>query len=202
MKNPGPPLQELIDYLILIPGEFTGKVEKSSDAAIRISIPAIVNDLLLDLGGEPLEDDKIPANFHYAKENKAEINNYLNLISIFCYIYEYKFFIEKNSGSEKIKSFLLSPRLIELSKAVKSSDEFISDPEKREEICRSALDVMDYYPEGENEKNAHDRLSTLDSVERKIILTKTAEAQKRAKEIKEAMMRKEAEEAASKMSRE
>lgn len=202
MKNPGPPLQELIDHLILIPGEFTGKSDKSADTAARISIPAIVNDLLLDLGGVPLSDEETPADFLSKKENKAETDNYLKLISILCYIYEYRFFIENKSGSEKIKSFLLSQRLIDLSRAVKSSDEFITDPERREEICRAVLDAAGYYPEGENEKNARDRLSTLDSVERKIILTRTAEAQKKARELREAMMRKEAEEAASKMSRE
>jgi hypothetical protein len=202
MKNPGPPLQELIDHLILIPGEFTGKVDKSEDTAAKISIPAIVNDLLLDLGGVPLSDEETPAKFLSKKENKPETYNYLKLISILCYIYEYRFFIDNKSGSEKIKAFLLSQRLIDLSGAVKSSDEFITDPERREEICRAALDAAGYYPEGENEQNARDRLSTLDSVERKIILTRTAEAQKKARELKEAMMRKEAEEAASKMSRE
>ncbi|PKL16704.1 MAG: hypothetical protein CVV49_14760 [Spirochaetae bacterium HGW-Spirochaetae-5] len=202
MNNPGPPLQELIDHLILIPGEFTGRSEKTADVNVKINTPAIINDLLLDLGGAPLCDEEITKNFHSKKENKAETDNYLKLISILCYIYEHRFFIEKKSGSEKIKSFLLSQRLIDLSRAVKSSDEFITDPERREEICRAALDAAGYFPEGENEKNARDRLSTLDSVERKIILTRTAEAQKKANELKEAMMRKEAEEAASKMSRE
>ena len=202
MKNPGPPLQELIDHLILIPGEFTGRSEKTADVNVKINISAIINDLLLDLGGVPLSDEEIPANFNSKKENKPETYNYLKLISILCYIYEYRFFIENKSGSEKIKSFLLSQRLVDLSSAVKSSDEFITDPERREEICRAALDAAGFYPEGENEQNARDRLSTLDSVERKIILTRTAEAQKKAKELREAMMRKEAEEAASKMSRE
>lgn len=202
MKNPGPPLQELIDHLILIPGEFTGKNEKSPDNSGKISIPAIVNDLLLDLGGEALSDSEIPAEFHNTGHVKPAVNNYLRLVSILCYIFEYRFFMENKTSPENIKSFLLSKRLVDLSGAVKSADEFITDPDRREEICRTALDVSGYYPDGENEKHARDRLLTLDSVERKAILTRTAEAQKKAREIKEAMMRQEAEEAASKMSRE
>ena len=201
MKNPGPPLEAMIDHLILIPGEFLEGNQKSADPVI-INVPAIVNDLLLDLGGVPLRDEEILKHFPGKKESKSDKNNYTGLVSILCYIYEYNFFTEKKSGSEQIKSFLLSQKLIELSKAVKSADEFITDPDRREELCRVALNVLNYYPDGENEKNAMDRLNTLDSVERKKILIKTEEAQKRARELREAMMRQEAEEAASKMSRE
>jgi len=202
MKNPGPPLEELIDHLILIPGEFTVNNLSSDAAGKQIYVPAIINDMLLDLGGTPLTDEEILNHFPGKKNSKPDNINYFQIVSILCYIYEYKYFTEKKSGSEKIKSFLLSQKLIELSKAVRSADDFITDPDRREELCRAALDAAGYYPEGENEKYSMDRLTTLDSVERKKILTKTAEAQKRAKELKEAMMRQEAEEAASKMSRE
>lgn len=201
MKNPGPPLEELIDHLILIPGEFLEGNQKSADS-VAVNIPAIVNDLLLDLGGNPLSDEEITKHFPEKKDNKADKNNYYRIVSILCYIYEYSYFLEKKSGAELVKTYLLSQKLIELSKAVRSADEFITDPDRREEICRVALNVLNYYPEGENEKNAMDRLNTLDSVERKKILAKTEDAQKRARELREAMMRQEAEEAASKMSRE
>ncbi len=202
MKNPGLPLEELIDHLIRIPGEFMNKNIKAAAAGKNLYVPAIVNDLLTDIGGFPLNDEEILKHFTDKKNSKTDNTNYLQIVSILCYIYEYGYFTSKKQGSEEIKSFLLSQKLIDLSNAVKSADEFITDPDRREELCRVALDVIGYYPEGENQKNAMDRLSTLDSVERKKILTKTAEAQKRAKELKEAMMRQEAEEAASKMSRE
>lgn len=202
MKKPGPPIEMLIDRLITIPDLFFKINIKSDDSKKKISVPAVLNDLLLDMGGAPLNNDEILEHFPGKNKNIPENNNRLQLISIICYIYEDDFFIEKKSGSEVIKSFILSQKIVELSKVVNSADEFISDPDKREELCRLALDITGYYPAGENEKNAVDRLSTLDSVERKKILAKTGAAQKRARELKEAMMRKEAEEAASKMSRE
>jgi hypothetical protein len=202
MKRPGPPLEEFIDHLILIPDDFMVKNDKSDNGMNTNNIAAIANDLLFDLGGSPFSDDEISKHFPDKINLKSENYNYLRLVSVLCYLYEYNYFIENKSGAEQVKSFLISEKLKELSKAVKSADEFITDPERREEICRVALNVMDYYPEGENEKNAMDRLSTLDSVERKKILAKTGAAQQRARELKEAMRRKEAEEAASKMSRE
>jgi len=207
MKKPGPPLESLIDRLIAIPGDFFIKDVKSSGSKVQIHVPAIVNDLLLDTIGITLSDDEISKHFQENSSNKTGSKsvkniNYPALVAILCYIYKDKFFENNKTLDESIKKFLLSQGLSELSKAVDSADEFITDPERREEICRKALDAAGYYPEGENEKNSADRLLTLDSVERKKILIKTNEARKRAKELQEAMLRKEAEEAASKMSRE
>jgi hypothetical protein len=200
MKNPGPLLEALIDRLIAIPEEFPGGRAKSADSGEKTNLPALINDLLIDNGGTPLSDDEI--SLYFTDKKKSENNLHHDLVSILCYIFEDEFFTEKQSEAELIKSFLLSPGLIELSKTVKSADEFINDPERREEICRMALNALNYFPLGETEKNAEDRLLTLDSVERKKILAKTSEARERAKQLREAMMRKEAEEAASKMSRE
>lgn len=207
MKNPGPPLEALIDRLIAIPGEFFIFADDPHDSATGICLPALVNDLLLDKGGTPLSDEEISdslgGNIEQKHGKKTVKNiNYSGVVSILCYIYEDGFFSGKKGESDRIKSFLLSQKLVELSNAVESADEFLKDPDRREEICRRALDALNYYPQGENEKNSADRLLTLDSVERKKILIKTVEAQIRAKEIREAMLRQEAEEAASKMSRE
>ncbi len=202
MKISGPPIELLIDRIIAIPEDFLEKKSKSYDPLNKIYVPAIINDLLLDNGGTPLSYEELLQLSPEKKENKKEKNNYPGLVSILCYIYEDNFFTENKSHSGLIKSFLLSPELIELSKAVDSADDFINDPDRREEICRRALDALNYFPQGENELNSADRLLTLNSVERKKIMVKTAEAQLRAKQIHEAMMQKEAEEAASKMSRE
>lgn len=203
MKNPGPPIESLIDRLIAIPEEF---INGSLKAETGLSLPALINDLLLDNGGKTLNDDEIKKIMSEKKTggtgSKMKKNNYHDLAAILCYIYEDRFFTDKKGNAELIKKFLLSDQLAELSDAADSAIEFISDPDRREEICRRALDALNYFPLGENEKNSADRLLTLDSVERKKILIKTVEAQKRAKEIHDAMMQKEAEEAASKMSRE
>lgn len=207
MKNPGPPIEALIDRLISIPEDFITGTSGINNSGTEISLPALVNDLLIDNGGIPLNDVETMKLLSEKKSGKAvsktsQKNNYPALAAILCYIYEDRFFTEKKNSAESIKKFLLSDELHELSNAVESAEEFINDPDRREEICRRALDALNYCPHGENEKNSADRLLTLDSVERKKILIKTIEAQKRAKDIHDAMMQKEAEEAASKMSRE
>jgi hypothetical protein len=52
-------------------------------------------------------------------------------------------------------------------------------------------------PLGETIEQSMDRKSTLDSVERQRILQETAEAERRAREVREAMARKQALESAS-----
>jgi hypothetical protein len=102
---------------------------------------------------------------------------------------------------EKIISLLISNDVKELSRIV-SFELFFEDQERREELIRISLKHLNLIPEGETEVNAKDRLNTLDSVERMRIIRKTKNAQKRAQELRAAMARKAAAEAASKMSRE
>lgn len=207
MKNPGPPLEAMMDRLTAIPEEFFKYAENPRSSESGIYLPALVNDMLQDNGGAPVSDDEILQHLTVYADKKypdrsGKNPNYPGLLSILCYIFEDVFFTGKKNGAELIRQFLLSQELIELSNSVESADEFITDPDRREEICRRTLDALNYCPQGENEKDSADRLLTLDSVERKKILAKTNEAQFRAKQLREAMMQKEAEEAASKMSRE
>jgi len=94
-----------------------------------------------------------------------------------------------------------SRRLKALSAAV-DAEEFRSDGERREELARLCLALLGLRPEGENEAAAIDRLAAVDSVERARLVELSRKAQERARELREAMERAAAEEAASKMSRE
>jgi hypothetical protein len=80
--------------------------------------------------------------------------------------------------------------------------QFVADQERREELTRLTLDFLGFVPQGETETKAKDRLTTLNSVERAYLMEKTRQAQERARQLREEMARQEAEEAASKMSRE
>jgi hypothetical protein len=84
-------------------------------------------------------------------------------------------------------------RLVELVRPEK----FISDPDRREELVRSCLAQCGLRPQGETQSQAADRLTTLDSAERDRVLRATAAAERRAREIREAMARKQAQESAS-----
>lgn len=195
--NEGPSLESMMDRLAAIPAVFTGEFNKSGGSNTGPVLTAIVNDLLLDTGDMSLSPDEIKA-----LENSAGKKNYQRLAAIFCHIYHDQFFLENRPAAGLIRKLFFSQKLQTLGAVIDDEDLFISDPDRREELCRLALISVNLFPRGEDEKKAKERLATLDSIERKKILDKTREAQQRAREIREAMLRKEAEEAASKMSRE
>ena len=193
----GPSLESLMDRLAAIPAVFTGEFDKIGSGKSGAVLPAIVYDLLLDTGDKPLSADEIKA-----LENTAGEKNYYRLVAILCHIYHDQFFLENKPGAGLVRKLIFSKKLKSLGAVTDSDSVFISDPDRREELCRLALLAVNMFPAGEDENRSRERLTTLDSIERKKILDKTRQAQQRAREIREAMLRKEAEEAASKMSRE
>jgi hypothetical protein len=80
--------------------------------------------------------------------------------------------------------------------------EFVSDPDRREELVRFCLNQLGLRPQGESEAQAKDRLTALDSVERVRVLRDTQEAEARAQEVRKKMAQRAAEEAAAKATRE
>lgn len=73
----------------------------------------------------------------------------------------------------------------------------LSNPDRREELVRICLSGLDLRPEGETIPQATDRLMSLNSIERERILKETAAAEKRAREVREAMAKAKAEESVS-----
>lgn len=73
----------------------------------------------------------------------------------------------------------------------------VRDPDRREELVRVCLRALGLRPRGETLAEAADRLAALDSVERERVLRATAAAERRAREIREAMARQAALDAAS-----
>jgi hypothetical protein len=76
----------------------------------------------------------------------------------------------------------------------------VGDPDRREELVRVCLAELGLRPRGETVAQAMDRLNTLDSVERKRVVDQTREAEARARQIREAMARRAAQEAAARYS--
>jgi hypothetical protein len=76
-------------------------------------------------------------------------------------------------------------------------DRLLADADRREEFVRRLLLNMNLRPAGETEAQASDRLQTLDSAERQRVLRAAAKAEHRAREIREAMARAAAQDAAS-----
>jgi hypothetical protein len=83
-----------------------------------------------------------------------------------------------------------------------SPESIVNDPDRREELVRLCLQGLGLTPDGESAAQAADRLTTLNSVERERVIRQTRKSEARAREIREAMARQRAEEAATRYSRE
>lgn len=81
-------------------------------------------------------------------------------------------------------------------------EQLVSDMDRREELARLTLARMQLLPFGETAAQAQDRLNVLSSAERERLVAASRAAQARARELREAMARQAAEEAADKMGRE
>jgi hypothetical protein len=123
------------------------------------------------------------------------------LLPIVLWLLRDDWFIARPQLAAVTWSFLLSDSLSKLAKLVRP-DGIINDPDRREELVRLCLKGLGLVPEGESALQAADRLTTLDSVERERVIRQTRQAEARAREIREAMARKRAEEAAARYSRE
>jgi hypothetical protein len=194
MKEKGLSVTWLTNRLIAIPAEF---ITKPENGILSINTIAVVSDLLFDLGGNFLEYDKIPL---LQLDEAVDPINVQRIILIACYLYHDPWFIKKEKYAEKVFAFLCS-KPNDLSEVV-NAESFVFDSDRREELARICLDALDLIPEGESENYAMDRLTALDSIERANVIEKTRKTRERARLLREAMARKAAEEAASKMSRE
>lgn len=80
--------------------------------------------------------------------------------------------------------------------------QFLNDPDRREELLRLTLAELGLRPAGETPAQAQDRLSSISSFERARVLEAARAAEARAREIREALRRKAAQEGADKWARE
>lgn len=79
---------------------------------------------------------------------------------------------------------------------------YTSDVDRREEFIRVVLNTIGLRPAGESENQAEDRLQASSSVERRRVLQAARKAEERSRELREALAKKKAQEAADKMMRE
>ncbi|MBN2737471.1 MAG: hypothetical protein JXR70_10860 [Spirochaetales bacterium] len=194
----GPVLEDFMRYASLCPEIYFTKPYFLGFDEDSVHTSALVNDRLLSLGAHVLTQEE-SRRFNLA--NSKESIAYLKLMALLSYLLGYKWFIQHQISFSKLKKLIFKTDLEKLSREVEASC-FVKDNDRREEICRMILLHLDLYPQGEDENLAKDRMLTLDSLEQARIITKSLEAQERAREIREALERKRAAEAASKMMRE
>jgi len=183
-----PPLAVLLRHVAEMPAVFRG------DADVR----AVVGDLIETLC-RGLAPERTLAAFDAAGATAAETNR-LRWVLAACHLLWHPAFRAAGASRESVERLLVQD-LATLAGIV-SVDELDRDEERREELIRRALRALSATLPGESSNEGEDRFRQVDSVERRRVLVAAAERERRAREVREAMAKKAAEEAAAKVSRE
>ena len=194
MRHEGPALERLTRRLGETPADFLAEPRIAKQGTIAVA--AVVQDLLMHLGG-PV-DPKHLATFDGVK--RAKDRNRLATALVLCWLLADEWFADQSVDPEAVLE-LLSAKAAELSTHV-ASGTLVSDPERREEAARLALGHLGFRPAGETVAQAADRFSSISSSERARVLAASRAAEKRARDVREALRRKAAEESADKWTRE
>lgn len=179
----GPALESLQHRLAEIPAELFAQPDAG----------ALLHDTLRMLGipilGEHLSQWR----------NRALLENH-GLLPLFCWLLIAPELIRTNPPGPSVWRLLTetSPQLA----AQAGVRPFLDDPDRREELLRLALAELDMRPAGETPEQAQDRLGSISSLERARVFEAARAAEARAREIREALLKRKAREGADKWARE
>lgn len=191
-----PPLAEFLRWLNEMPSAFRGAPAGLTSG--RTPVYAVVADIYDTLYDTPPADELLQA-FRPANTGQGERNRLLWVLAA-CHLLWHSALRGRPLPADGLRKFLVQD-LAGLA-AVTPAEKLIDDEERREELIRRALAALGLHLPGESDKEAQDRLAQVDSVERQGLLRAAAEKEKRAREVREMMARRAAEEAAAKVSRE
>jgi hypothetical protein len=193
MDKEGPFLETLTRRLAECPADFLS-------AAGEVNVAAVVHDLMLDLGGEPLPDKDARSFQGDIQKMTPPERNRLQLVLIASWLLHDDWFRKQGNYAAPALNFL-NDEIAALAELIQAQ-KFALDSDRREELVRISLNSLGLRPAGETIEQATDRLNTLDSVERQRVIRESRAAEQRARSIREAMARKAAEEAAASYGRE
>lgn len=197
MTQDGPLLETLTRRLAETPPDFLA--EPRCGAAGVVHVDAVVSDLLRDLGGEPLAPAAAKAFQATAREARGRRRR-LRAQLLGAWLLHDPWFRGRGLAGAA-REFLVGADLATLAEAA-DAPRIVADADRREELARLCLRALGLRPAGESEAQAQDRLTTVSTAERQRVIQAAREAEARAREIREAMARKAAEEAADKWTRE
>lgn len=189
---PGPPLERLMRRIAETPGEFLAEPRIGGTGTVATS--ALVGDLLRD-AGVPADRSVLD---RFAAARPAERNR-LMLIAVVVWLLADDWV--KHAPAREAMTGLLGDTVTELA-ATALAQAFVEDSERREELARTALAALNLLPEGEDARQAADRLSAVSATERQRLISASRAAEERARLVREALIRKAAEESADKYTRE
>lgn len=194
MEHEGPALETLLRRVTETPPDFLAEPRIGGRGDIVVA--AVVRDLLehwaLPIAG-------FDAGAYTGRDAKTD-RNWSAITLVSCWLLAESELRACTRRPERLPELLKTlPR--ELSVHTNASA-LISDADRREELVRLSLAALALRPAGESQAEAQDRLSTMSSVERARLLAASRAAEQRAREVREALARKAAEESADKWSRE
>ena len=193
MNLAGPQLETLTQRLSETPTDFL--LEPKIGSSGVVFVPALVNDLLARW--------HIPVPVQQLERYQGRVlveRNRLALLMIAVWLLADEWFVTAAITPEKF--FKLFDEILPAMAAITPAHRFVQDPDRREELVRMTLRTLDYRPANETVAIATDRLSALSSVEQKRLLAESRAAEKRSRAIREALIKKAAEESADKWTRE
>lgn len=198
MKEEGPLLEALTRRVAECPADFLAEPRDSSGKG-AVYVPAVVYDLIRDLGGAPLTKEQLAA-FEFKNKKSKETRNRQRVVLVASWLLHDSWFLYRSQFAARAYAFL-TEGLNDLA-GLAQAEALVADPDRREELARLCLKALNLRPAGETEAQAEDRLATLDSVERSRVVREARAAEERARQIREELARKAAEEAASVYGRE
>lgn len=193
----GPVVAALTHRLSECPAEFLEPPRIEDEGVVHVD--AIVSDLVRFTGGAPLTAQDTGV-FRKGKGRGAAATNHLKVVLVAAWLLNDPWFANRRLPADRLLE-LLATTLAGVA-AVVPAAAFVTDPDRREELVRLCLEDLDLRPSGESADEAADRLTSLNSVERKKVAAEAKKAEERARRIREAMKKKEAEEAAARYGRE
>ena len=194
MNLPGPSLEALIRRLVDTPQDFMD--EPRVGGAGRVAVAALVNDLAAMHGGRAVLDVLQGFEGDSARGDR----NRLAVTMIGTWLLADPWFLAQRLDAAALVQ-ALAEVAAEMAVAT-PAHRFTSDAERREELARSMLARFGYRPAGETVDQATDRLAAISASERRRLLEASRAAEQRAREIREALARKVAQESADKWTRE
>ena len=193
MKNSGPALESLTHRLADTQGEFLA--EPRIQGSGEISVAALVNDLCHLHGARAPFEQLAP----FIGTSVRADRNRLALAMITVWLLADEWFVAQRLAQRDLLGvFAVALPALGIANA---AHKYVQDPDRREELVRVVLAQLGYRPADESVEQATDRLSSISGSERKRLLEASRAAEKRAREIREALAKKAAEESADKWSR-
>lgn len=194
MDHIGPDLEVLTHRIAETPREFLEEPRIGSGGTVHVA--ALVNDLLKMHGSRAA----YTVLTRFQSTNAKLDRNRLALTMIAVWLLADDWFVSAKLAQQNLIQ-VLDETALELAAAT-PAHKFVTDPDRREELARVTLARLGYRPAGETLAQATDRLSSISGTERRRLLEASRAAEERAREIREALAKKAAEESADKWSRE